>query len=201
MDGEDLVVRIEPPGSSEPADRRPRTPGRSEVRVHREEAGSSRLVKPSGLTEIIATFGDPWAYATNKAAWESKILAIRTLPAHLEYAYAPLDIRKIRAHKLIVDELVAALMECFEAGVPRSRMKYGGCYTWRSQRGSSKLSTHTWGIAVDLDPAENPLGKRWINDGKMLDPRIIGIFQDRGWKWGGEFSRPDAQHFQLAVNY
>jgi hypothetical protein len=119
----------------------------------------------------------------------------------LLYAYDQFtEIRRVRAHFLLADELVAALMECLEAGVPRHRLKYGGCYTWRAIRGRTVLSTHTWGIAVDLEPAENPLGMPYIR-GKMLDKRVVDIFRDRGWHWGGDFTRPDCQHFQWATGY
>lgn len=156
---------------------------------------------PSGLAAIKATYGDPLPFVEDKAAWESKILVTRTLPAHLLYAYDPrVEIHRIRAHTLVADALVDALMACFEAGVPRHRLKYGGCYAWRAMRGGAKLSTHTWGIAVDLEPAENRLGVPYIR-GKMLDKRVVDIFKDRGWTWGGDFNRPDCMHFQAAQGY
>lgn len=37
--------------------------------------------------------------------------------------------------------------------------QFGGCYNFRVMRGGSNLSTHAWGIAVDVDPTNNQL--RW----------------------------------------
>jgi len=65
---------------------------------------------------------------------------------------------------------------------------------------AAQLSLHTWGIAVDLEPAENPLGEPWADDGRRLHPAIIDTFKKRGWFWGGEFEKTlDPQHFQWAA--
>jgi len=96
--------------------------------------------------------------------------------------------------------LVATFQACLVAGVPLQRMKYGGCYQWRPKWMAAQLSLHTWGIAVDLEPAENPLGEPWADDGRRLHPAIIDTFKKRGWFWGGEFEKTlDPQHFQWAA--
>ncbi len=59
--------------------------------------------------------------------------------------------------------------------------------------------SNCWGIAIDLDPANNPMGTRWRNDGSMLDERIISTFLAHGWYWGDTFRDP--QHWQFCVDY
>ena len=157
--------------------------------------------RPEGLQEVISVFGDPRPFVNTKAVWEESALAMMPLAVPLIYAYdASQSVRRVRAHRLMVEHLVATLQACLAAGVPLQRMKYGGCYQWRPKRTAAQLSLHTWGIAVDLEPAENPLGEPWADDGRRLHPAIIDTFKKHGWFWGGEFEKTlDPQHFQWAT--
>lgn len=161
----------------------------------------SRPPVPHGLPAIINTFGNPYLYADRKPAWEEKILKTVPLKTALPYAYGPTEVYRIRGHHLVVDAIADALMECVDKGVPKERLAYGGIYCWRAQRGHAVLSTHTWGIAIDIDPANNPLGKAWDGGDKMLHPTIIEVFKRRGAIWGGEWGRPDCQHAQWAAGF
>ena len=75
-------------------------------------------------------------------------------------------------------------------------MTFDGCFNNRPQKGGTKLSTHAWGISVDLNAATNALG----TSGDM-DARVVEIFKEEGFVWGGEFGRPDPMHFQYARKY
>jgi hypothetical protein len=157
--------------------------------------------RPNGVTGVVATFGDPRPFVNSKEAWEQNALATVPLPLPLIYAYdTSQPVRRVRAHRLLAAHLADTLIECLSAGVPVARIKYGGCYMWRAKRTSNDLSLHAWGIAVDLEPAENPLGEPWADDGKKLHSVIIETFKAHGWFWGGEFQgTKDAQHFQWAT--
>jgi hypothetical protein len=74
---------------------------------------------------------------------------------------------------------------------------YGGTYNYRRISGSSNLSLHAFGAAIDLDPDHNPLGMPWRADAGMMPMEVVEIFEAEGWKWGGRFqSRKDCMHFQ-----
>jgi len=80
----------------------------------------------------------------------------------------------------------------------------------RAQRGSAGLvaSTHTWGIAFDLNADTN----RLISPCDSADPRRatlrdvpdawVSDAAAEGWFWGGSFKkRFDPMHFQLATGF
>src|SRR5215469_13894828 len=111
-------------------------------------------IRPNGLNAVIATFGDPRPFVDSKDQWEQQSLILVPLGNSLIYAYDPtLKVARVRAHRLIAQHLADTLDACLTAGVPTSRLKYGGCYVWRPKRTAAELSLHTWGIAVDLEPA------------------------------------------------
>ena len=51
---------------------------------------------------------------------------------------------------------------------------FGGCYNHRPMRGGNRLSTHSWGIAWDIDPIRNQL--RWDGDRAALARPEYGPF-------------------------
>lgn len=78
-----------------------------------------------------------------------------------------------------------------------------------------KLSKHSYGLAIDINPVQNPYivgenisppeGKNYTNRENVRKGMIVKddacykAFKDRGWTWGGDwkFSK-DYQHFQKA---
>lgn len=73
---------------------------------------------------------------------------------------------------------------------------YGGCYNFRMTRGGTTLSNHSYGCAIDLDPATNSLGRKHRESLGMMPFAVIKIFEAEGWYWGGRFTRPDCMHFE-----
>ncbi len=82
--------------------------------------------------------------------------------------------------------------------------------------GTTTLSLHAYGLAIDLNPVENPFiqiaaGKRKVSpdEGKLylnrkpakpgMAEKVIDIFADNGFSiWGGDWQNPiDYQHFQV----
>jgi hypothetical protein len=68
-------------------------------------------------------------------------------------------------------------------------------------RGGSSLSTHAFGVAIDIAAPWNALGKKpGYNKHSFTEKSlIVQAFEAEGWVWGGRWERrPDGMHFQAA---
>lgn len=77
---------------------------------------------------------------------------------------------------------------------------WGGCLNVRKMRGGTKWSTHSWGIAMDWDPARNRL--RWNKHKAHLAQPEYGMWwkywEDEGWVSLGRERDYDWMHVQAA---
>lgn len=80
-------------------------------------------------------------------------------------------------------------------------------YNCRKISGSSNYSLHSYGIAVDIDPASNPYAHVDPFSGKFTEEQIAAVeaiaTADSGkqvWTWGGRWGKPDIMHFQLNIS-
>lgn len=70
---------------------------------------------------------------------------------------------------------------------------FDGCFNIRNIAGSNQRSLHSWGLAIDINAADNARGTK----GLMSD-KVIAVFETFGFFWGGHFYRiPDPMHFQF----
>lgn len=83
------------------------------------------------------------------------------------------------------------------------------CFNYRKVKGYKVLSAHSYGMAIDINPVQNPHIKRNINqpeNGKYVksnkgtilrDSKLVKEFLKRSWQWGGTWrSSQDYQHFE-----
>ena len=137
--------------------------------------------------------------------WERERLTTISTPYPLRLSW-DLDtkVSRIRCALAVAQDLQAIFEDIFRhydhdvSKVQAARMDiYGGCYNFRRKRGLAGLSTHAYGIAIDLDPDRNGLGVKWEKDKGMMPEAIVEIFERHGWTWGGRWkNRPDPMHFQ-----
>lgn len=130
------------------------------------------------------------------------------------------------------ERMVAAFRDIYAARFPIERMvpidAYGGDdqasmranntsgFNCRTVAGSTKLSQHAFGLAIDVNPLVNPYVKgggivdppegapyadRTRNDVGMIhsDDAAVRAFAAQGWRWGGYWSQgKDYQHFSAS---
>ena len=98
-----------------------------------------------------------------------------------------------RCHRLMWEPLEGALNQILEEGLEEylsieEWRSSGGCYAPRRINrfdAGGSISRHAWGIAID------------INTKSGYPPRIVEIFNDWGFAWGGTWTSPDEMHFEL----
>jgi poly-gamma-glutamate synthesis protein (capsule biosynthesis protein) len=88
-------------------------------------------------------------------------------------------------------------------------------FNCRTVAGSSTLSQHAFGRAVDINPVQNPYvtgggvfppaGEDYVDRAPVRPGMIVrpgpttSAFADVGWGWGGDFSgKKDYQHFSAS---
>ena len=77
-------------------------------------------------------------------------------------------------------------------------------FNWRKIAGSSSLSKHSLGVAIDINPLYNPHVKNGGADNRGHSPYVIRkgdachrLFLEKGFSWGGSWkSSKDYQHFE-----
>jgi D-alanyl-D-alanine carboxypeptidase len=79
----------------------------------------------------------------------------------------------------------------------------GGSFNWRKIAGTQRYSTHSYGIAFDLNTA---LGGYWRWSGRSegnagayenhVPPEIVAVFERYGFIWGGKWHHYDGMHFE-----
>lgn len=136
--------------------------------------------------------------------FEAEHLTYIEPPYPMVFSWNEQTVKRIRVNKKCADSLHRILERIGHEITPLEREKaqlnrLGGVYNFRLMRGKNQLSTHSWGAAIDLAPALNPLGKRYDHTKGMMPVKAVKLFQEEGWIWGGLWPRPDAMHFQACI--
>jgi hypothetical protein len=112
---------------------------------------------------------------------------------HITRESVPL-LGEVTCNKLIFPQLRAALAQIVRSGLSDAihRSEYRGCYSPRFIAGTTKLSNHSFGLALDLNVPGNQRG----TVGEM-DRGVVAIFKKWGFAWGGDWSYTDPMHFEM----
>lgn len=101
----------------------------------------------------------------------------------------------VTCNRYMMPQLKAALGEVQRSGLGDKIHpdEYAGCYYPRFIAGSSSLSNHSFGLALDFNVPGNQRG----TVGQM-DRAVVAIFKRWGFAWGGDWAFTDPMHFELA---
>ena len=100
--------------------------------------------------------------------------------------------RRIRCHRRVAGQLLAALQELRDQGLIHLIKDYWGAWTPRKVRGGEAPSPHCWGHAIDFNAKEFPLGSD-----KKQDPRLVDTMDRHGFECGQVWRvRKDPMHFE-----
>jgi hypothetical protein len=155
---------------------------------------------PTGLDRIKEFYGDPADFRMGDGGvtpeWE-RMLGFVQLPAPLTLGWDhSIHVTRVRIHYRLVPSLGKVFDRINADGNWHMLHSFDGTYVWRAKRAGDKLSTHSWGIAIDLNASTNQLGTK----GDM-PIEIIRCFGEEGWEWGGDWQRSDPMHFQACYGY
>jgi len=113
-------------------------------------------------------------------------------------------VTKMSCHKLIADKMLAVFNDLlahygYEKIVELGIDLFGGCFNFRAMRGGSEYSKHSWGIAVDLDPARNTLKEtaKTARFARAEYKPMIDIFYKNGFVSLGKEKNMDFMHFEI----
>ena len=136
---------------------------------------------------------------------------------------------EIIVHEKVAEEILEIFQELYDHKYPINKISlahhYNGSddlsmadnnthsFNDRLITGGKSLSHHAYGLAIDINPVQNPyvynqiilppMGKEFLERDEQITGIIIKedlcyqAFISRGWQWGGDWTKPvDYQHFE-----
>lgn len=166
---------------------------------------------PSNRRDVYRIFGNPSNGSKVDKKWFKenirtyrKAMALPGVDPH----------RYVKIHKLAEPYMREAMRRATEA-CPDYAIKKFACFNYRLMRSNNRLSYHSWGIAMDINPDDNPairydtpmdkpepFSPLWHELRPNAMPReFIEAIKSVGFSWGGDWGTfADDMHFQLVIS-
>lgn len=141
------------------------------------------LPPPGNYDELRRRFGNP----DGPASFEEHYIVSTT------HQLADGSTIHVRSHQAIADRLSRVFASLRESGHLAQIKSYDGCFNIRPVRDGAALSLHSWGLAIDLNAAEFPLGSHG-----QEPHELAAAMQTEHLLCGEHFRhRCDAMHFEF----
>lgn len=169
--------------------------GDSEVSIQMLDAVARYGLDPKARLTAVPT-GDSVGSAVG--VYNYRVADGRVIPdpgwvaANIRTEQVPL-LGSITCHKAMLPQLRAALQEIVDQGLSDKVYQTAGCYYPRFIANTTSLSNHAFGMAIDINSAEN--GRGTVG---QMDPEVVRIFKKWGFGWGGDWNWTDPMHFELS---
>lgn len=190
-------------GASAPVtDEAPITPPGA-MRVHRRPNGSIRVLSSAERQTVFGRFD----YSEARPAGAVKIEA-GWVAAHIQEIETPIlahtGFRKISVHRKAAAPFRRVFEKIAAAGLEDRIKTCAGTWVARHMGWdpARALSSHSWGVAIDLNARWNGYGAVPAALGSTGSVReLVPIFESEGFAWGGYFEPlklSDGMHFELS---
>lgn len=156
---------------------------------------------PHGYDEIVSAYGHPDRDGDGRVDtdWWQQNMRLYTFPFPLRLSWGAGEaVTRQYIHKAVGDAMIDALAEIGQLVPPQYLTfcncdRFGGIFNYRrNRRNDAHLSTHSWGIAIDINPHLGPLG------GPNNQPYFIRkAFRNRGFNTYTD----DAMHMEACTGY
>lgn len=138
-------------------------------------------------------------YGSTTKEVESRLTTITWLPGILDSRLRVTTVNGIDKKLIAVSDELSKL--------PPAMMVYlknpGGTFNWRTIAGTSRLSTHSFGITIDINVEKSHYWRNAKPDAKgnykyvnSIPIEIVRIFEKHGFIWGGRWYHYDTMHFE-----
>lgn len=148
---------------------------------------------------------NPWPFGTQEALRDfygepGDETNLVTIQFPFPMYYGRQLVTKSRCHKKVHDSLLRILkrLGSFEGGtreILEPVSDFYGIFNFRNKRGGTRLSTHAWGAAIDLDADDNTFKDPWPIKADM-PLEVMEEFAKEGWTSAGAFWGYDSMHFE-----
>ena len=155
-----------------------------------DDFGQSAVLTGESVSDAVGTFtytNGPDGTINPDQGWVTEFIRTETVPI----------LGEVTCNKGMLPQFRAALMQIELEGLADkiNPDEYAGCYYPRyiGRDPSNGLSLHSWGIAFDINVPGNLRGT--VGE---IDRRVVAIFKQWGFAWGGDWSYTDPMHFEMA---